>query len=82
METFNVFGMDLPVIADLTGGWVLVAHANGPGIACEDILCALGYRNDDVVPVEIHSLAIDKYREVSWPLVKPLYYPVKEGEHV
>ena len=82
METFSVFGMDLPVIANLSDGWVLVAHKNGPGIARENFLCALDYCHEGSVPVEIHSLAIDKYRDFSWPLVKPLYYPVKEGEHV
>jgi hypothetical protein len=37
-ERLHVWGMRLPIIADLGDGWFLVGHPNGEAIATEDSL--------------------------------------------
>lgn len=71
-----VFGMNLPIIADLGDGYFLVGHPNGPAIATESSLYALDCAVDaelpkeGTLPYEVRRSALQKYREWSWPLVK------------
>ena len=43
MKTINFCGMEMNVIADLGGGFVLAAHRNGPAIATEHSLTTLAF---------------------------------------
>jgi hypothetical protein len=41
LPTTTIFGMELPVIADLGDGWFLAAHPNGAAIARDTLLTVL-----------------------------------------
>lgn len=81
MQTESVvLGIKLPVIAELEGGYLLVAHQNGPAIALPEAtgqggslmsLCA----NWNDVPERVQETARRKFEEIAWPLVKPKFYP-------
>lgn len=63
------------VMRDLSFGWSLVAHPNGPAIAIENAteqwLCSIRFHeHDPIVPVKVVNEAIEAVREMTWPLVK------------
>ena len=82
----EVFGMNLPVIAELPNGYRLVAHPNGPGVADNHSLYALELMagdapatdlfekheedESDELPFRVRAAAIEKYRRWSWPFVR------------
>jgi hypothetical protein len=76
--TTDVFGMKLPVIADLGDGWFLVAHPNGAAIAKIDFICVLWIEStethedlsDSPVPEAIRSKAVEAFETFAWPLVR------------
>jgi hypothetical protein len=63
-DLLATFGTEYPILADLKGGWYLVAHPNGPAIAHSgfDILSSLAHEHEDV-PEGIRSKA-------TWALMK------------
>lgn len=81
-EKLKVFGMNLPVIADLGDGYFLVGHPNGPAIATKDCLWCLTFAAGEdptcevvegrqgTIPYEVRRRAVDKYVEWTWPTVK------------
>jgi hypothetical protein len=59
------------VMRELSDGWSLVAHPNGPAIANEEWLCSIRFYSDPgVVPVKVINEAIEALRELTWPFVK------------
>ena len=59
------------VMRELSLGWSLVAHPNGPAIANRQWLCSM--KADPVngaVPIKVVNEAIEAVREITWPLVK------------
>ncbi len=59
------------VMQELSDGWSLVAHPNGPAIASNEWLCEI--RCDamkGVVPLYVVNEAIEAVRELTWPLGK------------
>lgn len=74
MKTVEVLGMTLPVIAELPGGFRLVAHKNGPAIADNDGIYALDAKFDEEeLPTRIQLEAVRNYIALSWPAVKELF---------
>ncbi|KKK80162.1 hypothetical protein LCGC14_2826250 [marine sediment metagenome] len=86
----NIFGMQLPVIADLGDEWFLVAHPNGAAIANEEFLTVLwaesretklqpeGPFNDDgcgsPIPEAVRAGAVKYFEEFAWPFVRGQFY--------
>jgi hypothetical protein len=66
------FGTEYPIMADLTGGWYLVAHPNGPAIAHSgfDILSSLAHENEDV-PAWVRSKAT--WALMAWAAKQPTW---------
>lgn len=64
MTTLRTFGTEYPIIADLNGGWFLVAHPNGPAIANKnfDFLASLAHAHEDL-PESVR-------REAVWQLMR------------
>jgi hypothetical protein len=59
------------VMRELSDGWSLVAHPNGPAIANDEWLCAIRFDSEfGVVPGKVVNEAIKAVREMTWPLVK------------
>jgi len=59
---------------ELSLGWSLVAHPNGPAIANAYWLCAIRCSEDGpVVPIKVVNEAIEAWRELTWPLVKETF---------
>ena len=59
------------VMRELSLGWSLVAHPNGPAIANRESLCAIRFDFEfGVVPVKVVNEAIEAVREITWQLVK------------
>lgn len=82
MKTVRSIGMDLPIIAELAGGWFLAAHPNGACIASHDVISVLrpdrtveGDYIHDVIPLVVKCDAIDKFERFAWPLIKSKFYP-------
>ena len=62
------------VMRELSEGWSLVAHPNGPAIANGDWLCGIRFsESDPVVPAKVVNEAIEAVRELTWPLVKETF---------
>ena len=73
MDTVNVYGMDLPLIAELSDGYYLVVHKNGPAIGNAHLITVLEppLNNQDAwIPPGVYAEAIRKYVDWSWPLVQ------------
>jgi len=63
-DLLATFGTEYPIMADLKGGWYLVAHPNGPAIAHAkfDLLASLAHQHEDL-PEEVR-------REAVWQLMR------------
>jgi hypothetical protein len=82
----HVFGMDLPVIAELSEGFKLVAHENGPAIANDHAIYALDCAAGEPPPEDsdlweedegvetlsycVRAEAIREYRKWSWAYIQ------------
>lgn len=81
MSTLHVFGMDLPIIAELSHGYYLVAHKNGPAIANAKLLSSLepDEEQDWSIPLGIYAEAIRHYVAWSWPSMAVARWPESAG---
>ncbi len=72
LPTTEIYGMDLPIIADLGDGWYLVAHPNGVGIGTADGLAAMSLT---AIPESVRAAAVEAFEKLAWPLVRDQFYP-------
>ena len=70
---YAAFGDEYPIIADLGGSWLLVAHQNGPAIANKgyDYLGSLAQPNDEEVPESIRNNAV--WNLMQWAKKQPTW---------
>ena len=81
-DLLDVFGYNLPILADLKEGWYLVAHPNGPAIAKKygfDFIGSLAHPCDEV-PEGIRNEAVWQLmkwakKQPSWPASNILREP-------
>lgn len=82
-QTISVFGMELPIIAQLDQGVYLVAHKNGPGVATADSLYSIRpvvCSEDDGGPIDIAmKKAMRSYVDKTWPMVRDHWISTTEG---
>lgn len=66
-----------PVLADLSGGYYLAAHPNGPCVCGNGYLSTIHAHDDDPPQLRaIKNFACEKFREWAWPqLVGQFYSP-------
>lgn len=71
-DLLATFGDNYPIMAELSGGWVLVAHPNGPAIAnrCFDYLGSLAHPHEEV-PEHIRNKAV--WRLMQWAGAQPTW---------
>lgn len=82
LSTITVFGMEIPIIADLGDGWFLVAHPNGAAIATKTFLAVLWFdsREEDRaksgsrIPESVRAKAVEEFERFAWPLVRGQFY--------
>ena len=83
-DNIHVFGMVLPIIADLGDGWYLAAHRNGACIANQDLISVLwdaderlpGDDHDgDSIPRDVRRKAVEAFERFAWPRLKAEFYP-------
>ena len=95
LPAHHVFGMNLPIIANLLGNWFLVAHPNGAAIANNHMLTVLcsesmetkrgrqqelfDEEDEDGVPECIRKLAVDKFENYAWKRLKDDFWVPIEG---
>ncbi len=71
IPTTEIYGMELPVIADLGDGWYLVAHPNGPGIGNKACFVDLSSAE---LPESVRAAAVEAFEKLAWPLVRNQFY--------
>lgn len=76
LPTATIFGMELPIIADLGDGWFLVAHPNGAAIATTKFLAVLW---TDCVDSGLPE-SVQAFEKLAWPLVRDQFYENESGE--
>jgi len=70
-STFHFWGDDYPKLADLSGGWKLIAHPNGPALCDGDCISVI-----DIHPADSEEMqamkreAQEAFREWAWPQLK------------
>ncbi len=77
--THQVFGMELPVLAELLDGYLLVAHKNGPAVTNSPsglwMLDCMADADDECgISQRVRTDAIRAYRELTWPRVVGRYF--------
>ncbi len=72
MATIEVLGMTMATISPLGEGWWLAVHPNGPCITNGNSVAVLEYPStgETGLPESVRYLAVQRYREWSWPVMK------------
>lgn len=70
MKTIKFWGEDYHQIEELSEGWSLIAHPNGPAICDGHTISTIDPCDEDDRLRDIKREAIRAYREFSWPIVK------------
>ncbi len=69
--TFRFWGDDYPVISELTGGWSLIGHPNGPAICDGDYISVIDIYTCDSWQIQaIKREAQSAFRVWAWPKLK------------
>lgn len=79
MKTFHIFGMDLPLLADLPNEFKLVLHPNGPAIAASDCIASLDHAHEGI-PAAVRDKAIENFIAYAMPRLRFSLEP-KRFEH-